>query len=175
MHSVPRRSIIAGLMSAALFSVLVGCGADLGPEDDGDGFGDLEEPVRNAVAVAILHQGTELGTGAEHDRLVRIFSDQVAYEDELIRYASDANAAQDIDFDQYQLVLIDMGTQPTGGYAVAVTDSYVEESVVTLEVTYTLPENDCSVTTSQTNPYLFVRVESVDNLTLSEEIAITEC
>ncbi|MEC8908971.1 MAG: protease complex subunit PrcB family protein, partial [Pseudomonadota bacterium] len=79
------------------------------------------------------------------------------------------------DFEEFQLLLIDMGTRSTGGYAIAVSDVYEEEDVVTVELRYTYPEADCSVIDAETTPYLFLRLETQLPVVLSEEVAYTEC
>ena len=163
------------LVMTVLSLVLASCGGDWGPEDDGDGFGDRDTPVRTDVARLALHQGTNNGTGAAHERQVRFLSDQVSYEDALLNYAADDSTAQDVDFDEFQLLLIDMGTRSTGGYAIAVSDVYEEEGIVTAELRYTYPEADCSVTDAETTPYLFLRLETQLPVVLSEEVSYTEC
>ena len=93
------------LVMTVLSLVLASCGGDWGPEDDGDGFGDRDTPVRTDVARLALHQGTNNGTGATHERQVRFLPDQASYEDALLNYASDDSTAQDVDFDVFQLLL----------------------------------------------------------------------
>ena len=46
------RAALRQFLTVALFSVgLASCGGDWGPENDGDGFGDREEPVQTDVAL----------------------------------------------------------------------------------------------------------------------------
>ena len=171
MQAALRQFLTVALFSAGLAS----CGGDWGPEDDGDGFGDREEPVQTDVARLALHQGTNNGTGATHERQVRFLRDQVSYEDALLNYSSDDSTAQDVDFEDFQLLLIDMGTRSTGGYAIAVSNVYEQEGIVTAELRYTYPEEDCSVSEAETTPYLFLRLETQLPVVLSEEVSYTEC
>jgi hypothetical protein len=159
-----------GLLAALTLSA---CGGDWGPEDDGDGFGDTGGNTRTDVDFEVIHQGSSNNSGDSHDRRVRFLTDQIAYEDELAKYSS--TSARDIEFSDAQLLLVDMGTQPTGGYSVAVSDVYEESDVVNLIISYTHPESDCSVTQAETDPYLFIRLDSSLDVILTEEIAYTAC
>ena len=52
---------------------------------------------------------------------------------------------------------------------------YEEEGIVTAELRYTYPEEDCSVSEAETTPYLFLRLETQLPVVLSEEVSYTEC
>jgi hypothetical protein len=154
------------------FLFLSACGADWGPEDDGDGFGDNQSVV-NDIATQVLHQDTTLESGLEHSKQIRFFSGQIDYEDELINYSSDV--PQEVDFSQYRLVLIDGGTHSVPGYTVTVGDAYEEDDIVTLEVNYTTPGNNCSNNDISYNPYVFVRIETTLDVVVTEMAAKTDC
>lgn len=163
---------ILTLISTAI--VLSACGGDWGPEDDGDGFGD-DLSVTEDVATFILHQNTVLESGVEHAKKLQFFPQQADYEDELINYTSDS--AENVDFDQYQVVLIDMGMRSLSDSAVTISGAYEEEGIVTLEVRYTIPSDNCTDTGNSTdyNPYVFVRVETTLELVVSESGVQTDC
>lgn len=151
---------------------LSGCGGDWGPEKDGDGFGD-DQAVVSDVAIQILHQSTALESGLEHTKQIRFFGQQVDYEDELINYTSDDAAI--VDFDQNQVVLLDMGTRSIVGYQVELVAAYKEENIVTLDVSYTTPGNGCGDSSTDYTPYLFARVETTAEIVVEESAIETNC
>ena len=156
-----------------LASLLSGCGAEFGPEDDGDGFGSSLRDDAEDVSFATLHQSSYLESGLQHERQFRIFSDQESYEDELVNYTSDQ--AQTVDFDANQVVLFDMGVRGSTGYSVSLTDATEESDVVTLEIKYVRPAADCSVTTVETNPWVVFRIESLNEIVVQETLSELDC
>lgn len=154
------------------FLFLSACGADWGPEDDGDGFGDNQSVV-NDIATQVLHQDTTLESGLEHSKQIRFFSGQIDYEDELINYSSDV--PQEVDFSQYRIVLIDVGTRSVPGYTVTVGDAYEEDDIVTLAVNYTTPGVNCRDSGVSYNPYVFVRIETTLDVVVTEMATKTDC
>lgn len=154
------------------FLFLSACGADWGPEDDGDGFGDNQSVVDD-VATQVLHQDTILESGLEHSKQIRFFDAQIDYEDELINYSSDV--PQEVDFSQYRIVLVDVGTRSVPGYTVTVGDTYEEDEIVTLEVNYTTPGDNCRDNGVSYNPYVFVRIETTLDVVVTEMATKTDC
>lgn len=151
---------------------LSACGADWGPEDDGDGFGDNQSVVDD-VATQVLHQDEILESGLDHSKQIRFFDAQIDYEDELNNYSSDV--PQEVDFSQYRIVLIDVGTHSVSGYTVTVGEAYEENDIVTLEINYTTPGNNCSNNDISYNPYVFVRIETTLDVVVTEMATKTDC
>jgi len=158
---------------AAVAALLAGCGAEFGPEDDGDGFGSSYRDESESVSFATLHQSSYIDSGLQHERAFRIFSDQESYEDELVNYTSDQ--AQTVDFSTNQVVLFDMGTRDSTGYSISLTDATEESDVVTLEIKYVRPAADCSVTTVETNPWVVFRIESLNEIVVQETLSELDC
>jgi hypothetical protein len=109
----------------------------------------------------------------EHSKQIRFFSGQIDYEDELINYSSDV--PQEVDFSQYRIVLIDVGTRSVPGYTVTVGDAYEEDDIVTLAVNYTTPGVNCRDSGVSYNPYVFVRIETTLDVVVTEMATKTDC
>ncbi|MEK9712936.1 MAG: protease complex subunit PrcB family protein [Thalassolituus sp.] len=156
-----------------LASLVAACGAEFGPEDDGDGFGSSYRDESVDVSFATLHQSAYLESGLEHDRTFQVFTDQESYEDELINYTSDQ--AQTVDFKENQVVLFDMGSRSSTGFSISLMDVSEADDVVTLEINYVRPGGDCSVTTTDTNPWVMFRIESTNEVVLQESFSDLDC
>lgn len=169
-HHPIRRNMALVLLSAA--SLLAGCELDLGPEDDGDGFGSGLRSQPASVSVTTLHLDTFIPSGLEYPRVTKVFQDQSSYETALVDYTSDS--AVTVDFDRSQVLLLDMGTRSSSGYSVSVSN-VEDDDQVTVFVQYVAPGNNCTVTTALTHPWAFVQVDTTKDLMLNETFSSLDC
>jgi len=112
-----------------------------------------------SVAFVDLHRGWH--SGVNHTSLVQIY-DQVSWE-ELWRTSPDGDTsttgAPAVDFETHFVVAFYLGSRPTGGYSVEITQIAAASGKGTLQVAETTPGQRCVITTSVATPYHIVAVE----------------
>lgn len=74
----------------------------------------------------------------------------------------------DFDFSEAYLVLLSLGSKPTGGYGITVTDTQRCGCTLVLQYKTTKPGKD-PVTTAFTNPYCLIAIPKYNKITLSAE------
>ncbi|WP_428241340.1 protease complex subunit PrcB family protein [Gynuella sp.] len=123
--------------------------------------------------VEVLHQGTYINSGVYTSKTLRVFEDQASYEAALLGY-TDADA-QLIDFTTHKVVLVDIGQKNTGGYGVNVADTESEDGYLTVTAVTSVPGKGCGVTDALTNPYVFVSINTTQDILFSETLKVEEC
>lgn len=139
-----RNPMIKFFVVAALgCSVLIGCKGD----GDTPGGGDLAQPVMIAERVngnsdALKTIGTlHIETKAQYDAL------------------GDANIFPgDLDFDEYDLIIVALGEQPTAGYAVNIESVQLDEGDLAVTGKATAPGGDAITAQVLTYPYSAVSI-----------------
>ncbi|AJQ93138.1 protease complex subunit PrcB family protein [Gynuella sunshinyii] len=123
--------------------------------------------------VEVLHQGTYINSGVYTSKTLRVFEDQESYKAALLSYTNDD--AQLIDFTTHKVVLVDIGQKNTGGYSVNVTDTESEEGYLKVTAVTSVPGKGCMVTSALTNPYVFVSINTTQDILFTETLKIEDC
>lgn len=136
------------------------------------GESDAQSPPLPSGAVA-LESGTDTRGGIQTSKQTKVISTQQDYAAELARYSNET--PQQLDFDSGRVLLVDMGSRPSGGYAIGVSSLDTAEDWVVANVTLVKPGPDCFVTQALTNPYQFVYIPTLNEILVSESVEIDAC
>ncbi|MFT2089941.1 protease complex subunit PrcB family protein [Paraglaciecola sp. 2405UD69-4] len=101
-----------------------------------------------------------------------LINSQSEYESELLKRSSDT--PQNIDFDSETVLLVDMGTQSSGGYSLSVTLTEHNDHILA-SIDYQFPGANCGVTTALTNPTQIIKIETTKYVLVSEDISYSDC
>jgi hypothetical protein len=81
-----------------------------------------------------------------------------------------------IDFGRRMVIVASMGTQPTGGFSILVSDVSTEAGTIVVGVVNQVPGPNCVVTDSQTSPVDFVLVSALrGTVEFRERTGIDDC
>ena len=80
-----------------------------------------------------------------------------------------------LDFTKGNVLLIDMGERPTGGYSFIINEIVNRDNYTSVIITYTILGNNCISTEALTNPYKFVWIESKKEILVSEKLEVKNC
>jgi hypothetical protein len=144
-HGMKYINIIALIV---LVICLNGCLSD----SQADAYVDFETVISGVTPV----------NGVLGNRKIEFFHSQLSYDEAVSRYS--AMPTEQIDFSVNQVVLLDMGEKPTGGYAIKVDSVEKIDGTLKLNAAEIRPGTECVVTQALTAPYLFVKVLSVERV-----------
>ncbi len=132
-----------------------------------------DQEAENRLSHTTLHQGLQtIGSGSEI-KTIRILNNADDYRELLADYS--AESSKDVDFNQYQIVLIDLGIRPNGGYGIRIDDVLEQANHVVVEFTQLTPGKGCNYDAAQTNPYRFEAIKSLKEIVTQEAIAAATC
>lgn len=147
------------LISFSVFLGLIGCGSDQTERD-------IMEPTPLVDSlpseVEVIDCPAYAGYSDIDDSLAEHVTDAHRFRElYLSANPQSQDDVPDIDFNERDVIAVLAGRQPSGGYAVYVSD--VNERDGDLDVVYTLvsPSSDCAVTTQIIYPYCFVSLAKV--------------
>ena len=80
-----------------------------------------------------------------------------------------------VDFNNGQVLLVDMGIQPSGGYSIELASIEEFDTYVNVNINFLQPADNCIVTLALTNPYTFVYVETQQEIRWSETTTTLDC
>jgi len=132
-----------------------------------------DQEAENSASHTTLHQGLNPVSAGSEIKTIRIVSNADDYRELLAGYS--AESAKTLDFNQYQIVLIDLGIRPSGGYGIRVDDVLEQNNHVVLEFTQLTPGSGCDYSEAQTNPYRFEAIKSLKEIVIQESIATDKC
>ena len=116
--------------------------------------------VAQIAEYEILHESNTNQYAATTSKSALVIRNQSEYDDELLKRSSDNVKA--VDFATESVVLIDMGTRATGGYAIDIQSIVVETNNVRLNVLLTFPSEGCGTSQAITNPYKLIKVRTTE-------------
>ena len=121
-----------------------------------------------------LHTATDT-VSSEGVKTTRVLDNSWDYRSELSDYSNDSAAS--VDFNDYKVLLIDLGLRPSGGYAIRFDDVREEDDYVRVEYTLLTPSSDinCHYTSGYTNPFVFEAIEPRKEILVSESIGTNSC
>ncbi len=125
-------------------------------------------PVQHTVLVDRLAPPN----GAFTEEAFTDFTTQAELNEALARYGEEA---QTVDFDTGQVLLIDRGVKPSGGFAIENLVLQESEDKITVAVDLTRPGDNCGVDGALTNPYVFVYIPSTKLLVIEARTVVREC
>ncbi|MCD8521054.1 MAG: protease complex subunit PrcB family protein [Saccharospirillaceae bacterium] len=132
-----------------------------------------DQEAENTVSHTTLHQGLNPVSADSDIKTIRIVSNADDYRELLADYS--AESAKTLDFNQYQIVLIDLGNRPSGGYSIRIDGVLEQNNHIVLEFTQLTPGTDCNYSEAQTNPYRFEAIKSLKEIVIQESIAADKC
>ena len=124
------------------------------------------------LSVKVLHEGDGRVDG-KPGASTQVLADMTAYTEELAAYFIDAPAG--VDFSTSQVLLIDMGTQASGGHHVVVTSAMQTASTAFVDVEFVQPGANCMVTMAATRPHQFVLIPSTRPIEVQLSDATNNC
>ena len=114
----------------------------------------------------------ERHNGGTSERRIEVISDQETLNALLSEYGE---ASISVDFNQGQVILIDMGPKSTGGYSIDVTSVEDRNDHVLANVAFINPGANCAVTLALTHPFSFVYVETTKELRTTSTTVSRQC
>ena len=145
----------------------IGHGTGGGPPGGGGGGSGGSGGGGDAVSFRTLHQSSFPSMTAFQTVVLRT---QSAYSTEWFRrypppppgVGAPVVSPPPVDFSREIVVLIDLGTRPTGGYSVAVTQAEASGTGLRISWQETKPGANCVVTMATMNPFVFAAVTRRD-------------
>ena len=132
----------------------------------------INEPSPNGIKSTVLINRSSINDGTFTQKQTSTITSQSALDEALQRYNE---ASVTADFNNGQVLLIDMGQKNTGGYSIELESLIESEGYVTANIVFNNPGRNCAVTTALTNPYIFVYVETNKEIRFSETTKSTDC
>lgn len=128
--------------------------------------------AQNTTDFVVLHQDAFALTYSK--RQTRVISTQADYEAALALYSIDE--PHQLDFNAGQVLLVDMGIRPTGGFSVKVAGvNDGMKGAVRVDVVLTRPGHGCVVAQALTNPFQFVYIPTRYEILIFEKLVTSNC
>lgn len=131
-----------------------------------------DDSSHSDVSHFTLHTGSD-PVSSSGIKSVRIITNDYDYPALLDDYSTDSTAS--VNFNDYQVVLIDLGLRPTDGYAIRFDSLEESDDSVLISYTMIIPEAGCSDGNVYTNPYIFEAVDSRKEILLEESLEKDSC
>ncbi|NOY73298.1 MAG: protease complex subunit PrcB family protein [Gammaproteobacteria bacterium] len=119
------------------------------------------------------HSGENIENGTFTTKQAKVIGNQVSYNRVLLNYTSLAPAT--LDFSKGTVLLVDMGQRNSGGYAIGTTSVNVSENFVVVNVSLSIPGENCAVSLALTNPYQFIFIPTKKEVLISEKLTVAQC
>jgi hypothetical protein len=119
------------------------------------------QPTDTTMSLNVLHSSSQCGQVTDHQWINSQDDLDKAFRASRGAFMSPgASQSPTVDFDKYGVVLLTMGQQRTGGYAIKLTSDElaVEDSVATLRIQWQEPQPGMMVTQALTQPCVFIQV-----------------
>jgi hypothetical protein len=126
-----------------------------------------------AIEYEILHEAQYNEYADYTNKSVIIIKNQTDYKDELLKRTSET--IKTVNFDEEIIVLIDMGTKNTGGYAIDIQTFTEENDYIRAKVILTFPGDNCTTTQALTNPFKLIKLKTTKDVLVTEELSISNC
>ncbi|WP_019028323.1 protease complex subunit PrcB family protein [Colwellia piezophila] len=130
-------------------------------------------PPPQPVEYEIMHESQYNEYADSTSKSVIVIRNQTDYENELLKRTSESIKA--VNFEKETILLIDMGTRNTGGYSIAIPSVTVENDHVRAQVLLGLPGNNCVTTEALTNPFKLIKLNTTNEILVTEEITVSSC
>lgn len=152
-------------------------------EDDGvskadSGINDVGKPVGQLEYTEIFRGDDYPYWGSGRNKLVRVLDSQVSYDELLASYLEDqsiqVNNEVDVDLENGQVVLVNMGSQSTGSitFEYLLVDEFEGHAVVNMAYYY--PAGGCLGSTDIRRPYKAIYIPTLKDILFSES-AVLKC
>jgi len=128
----------------------------------------------STVNTSLIFSAGQPINGLQVNRKIEVFSDQTSFNTSFAQYVFSI-AEHTVDFNTRRVVLLSMGSRPSGGYSIVVDSAEDFGDYVQLNITLSIPGNGCVVTLALTSPYTFIEIESTKNLIFKEQVSVYEC
>lgn len=119
----------------------------------------------------VISSGTD-PVNTDESKFSKVIYNQYDYESELSYYTTDD--ADDIDFDEYRVVVLDLGERDSDQYSITINSMTKSDYAVTLSYTLTVPGDDCEETSS-TNPYAILSINTSLEVVVQESLDVASC
>ncbi|MBL34539.1 MAG: hypothetical protein CMI03_18470 [Oceanospirillaceae bacterium] len=112
---------------------------------------------------------------AEGIKSVKVLDNEWDYSSELSDYQD--RAGSNVDFSEYQVLLIDLGVRPSAGYAIRFDNITDEGDYVLVQYSIMIPASgtNCAYDTALSNPYLFEAIRSKKEILIREAMEESAC
>lgn len=156
------KKLLAAIHILALGVMLAACQAE-----------SNERASQEFTPFKLLHSGTYLESGSLNYKSIHVLNSYEQYESLLSHYSSDA--PMDLSFNGHRVVVLDLGRQPTGGYAAVVKSVDIQSDHTVVHVQTELPGEGCAVTQAESNPYAFYLIRSALDVFVQESRIVKNC
>lgn len=153
--------LLIGMIFSSVMS-LSGCGSDANAESP------IEEPDRGVV----IHESQFIEYGSYSSKGSKVLLSQNDYEKELVKYSSESPV--NLDFSISKVLLLDMGKRNTGGYTININEVARLNDHVIVYLNLIKPDSSCVTTSSLSNPYQFVKIDTTETNVLIKESLVTK-
>jgi len=126
-----------------------------------------------AVEYEILHEAHYNEYADSTNKSFTVIKSQTAYKNELLKRTSETVKA--VNFEEETIVLIDMGTRSSGGYAIDIQSFTEENDYIRAKVLLTVPGDNCVTTQGLTNPFKLIKLKTTKDVLVTEELSISSC
>lgn len=158
------KTITTALPLAALLFATGGCNSESSSSSSDSGT-----PSSAGLKIEVIAAADTTPTGStDASKRSVVISSQNQFQQELANYSGEQ--AENIDFSTNRVVLIDAGSKSTGGHSIDIVSAFRDEPAVVLEVDFTGPGEGCATTDAFTQPYAFVKINSTQEIMLSEQM-----
>ncbi len=126
-----------------------------------------------AVTHTVLHKADYNIDDSETFKRFVVLDDETRYRAELSRYS--VEVPKSVDFSTQRVILVTMGTQPSGGFAIGVESVVESDDIATVTVLLRNPGPGCIHTEALSNPYEFALVETTQEIAFEEVSTTVQC
>lgn len=130
-------------------------------------------PAMGPMAFTVLRTGSSTADGTFTLRGSSVLPDEYRFDSVYSVYSVDDPPA--VDFEAGQVLLVDLGSVPTGGHGIGVTAVYEYGDYVRAYVELRFPGGNCLVTQGFTNPHQFVEIPTRKPILIHEDLVIEQC
>ncbi len=130
-----------------------------------------ESPIPS-MEYEVIHESDYNEYADTTNKSTIVLSSQYEYQNELLKRTSEASKT--INFETETVLLIDMGTQNSGGYSMS-TELIDKGDYINANITYVFPGDSCSTDQAITNPFKFIKVNSKQYIIVTEELTYSSC
>ena len=138
----------------------------------------VSESTTNAplptVKFTVIASGEYTISGLPENRKIEVFTSQTSFNSSFYLYTQPITE-HTVDFSGRRVTLLSLGERDTGGYSISIEEIEGFGDYIKAKVLVKKPGSNCVVTQSQTSPYEFIEIESINELLFEERVEVESC
>ena len=122
-----------------------------------------------------LLQSSQHSNKGSVGKMFKLIKSQSEYEDEIAKYTT--QSVPDVDFENYSVVLVDIGTRENGSYNIEIPSVYkdADENTHVVVVSKEMADKECAATAVLTEPYAFVQIPKTSHVYFDDTLKYYSC